>query len=84
MPHLRSQRRPDLRQDKFDKIRQAAFGINYKKKTTSETAPGRVEHRPLGGPYSRCSASSTTTLPPLSAVMTLCTGAYPLSVMSIT
>jgi hypothetical protein len=31
-----------------------------------------------------CMTSSTTTLPPLSAVMTLCTGAYPLSVMSIT
>jgi hypothetical protein len=33
-------------------------------------------------PYCFCITSSTTTLPPLSAVMTLCTGAYPLSVMS--
>ena len=34
--------------------------------------------------YCGCITSSTTTLPPLSAVMTLCTGAYPLSVMSST
>ena len=33
--------------------------------------------------YCGCSTSSITTLPFLSAVMTLCTGAYPVKVMSI-
>lgn len=35
-------------------------------------------------PYCGCMTSSITTLPPLSAVMTLWIGAYPLSVMSTT
>jgi hypothetical protein len=36
------------------------------------------------GTHWGCNTSSTTTLPPLSAVTTLCTGAYPLIVMSTT
>jgi hypothetical protein len=39
---------------------------------------------PVSASYCGCSTSSTNTLPPLSAVTILCTGAYPLSVMSIT
>src|SRR6266571_5335905 len=34
--------------------------------------------------YCGCNTSSTTTLPPLSVVTTLCMGAYPVSVMSMT
>ena len=34
--------------------------------------------------YCRCITSSITALPPLSTEMTLCIGAYPLCVMSIT
>jgi YD repeat-containing protein len=54
-------------------------GIDRGAEATTERAQG-VELRP----YCGCMTSSTTTLPPLSAVMTLCTGAYPLRVMSST
>jgi hypothetical protein len=62
-----------------------------KRRTTTVQPPREKVLRSLSGAaavrvpsYCGFSTSSTTTLPPLSAVMTLCTGAYPVSEISIT